>query len=286
VGTLIDRWLASGFERALSTMQFATTLIQFPLGLVAAAVSLAVLPTLSRQSASADEQAFRQTLGMGLKVVMLLVLPAAAGLVALASPITALLFEYGEFEARDTAITATALLFYLPSLPAAAIDQLLIFAFYARNNTLTPNLVQGAAILIYLLTASTLLFFFAGQLGFLALVIGNSMQWIGHALLMWWLLRRHVSLQGLRLGEAAGKALLASVLMALVVYGIAHIGLPALLPAEMGAGGPLLTIGVSGVAGVVLYLGLSVALRVEALGFFIEALLRKFRRRTTGTDAP
>jgi hypothetical protein len=43
---------------------------------------------------------------------------------------------------------------------------------------------------------------------------------------------------------------------------------------------------VSGVAGVVLYLGLSVALRVEALGFFIEALLRKFRRRTTGTDAP
>ncbi len=271
MGTLLDRWLASGFAAALATMQYATTLIQFPLGLVAAAVSLAVLPTLSRQSAGGDEAAFRHTLGMGIKVVLLLVLPAACGLAVLAEPITALLFERGAFAAQDTTITALALLFYLPSLPAAAIDQLLIFAFYARKNTLTPNLVQGAAILIYLATA--LLLLASTELGFLALVAGNAAQWIGHALLMWWLLRRQVSLAGLQLGAAAGKALLACGIMVLVVLAVAA-GLQRLFPDPH----PLLLIGVAGGTGAGVYLGVSLLLRVEALVFFADALRRKLGR--------
>lgn len=271
VGTLLDRWLASGFVTALATMQYATTLIQFPLGLVAAAVSLAVLPTLSRQAASGDEAAFRQTLAMGIKVVLVFVLPAMFGLAMLAQPITALLFERGAFGAADTAITALALLLYLPSLPAAAIDQLLIFAFYARKNTLTPNLVQGAAILIYLATA--LLLLASTQLGFLALVLANAAQWIGHALLMWWLLRRQVALGGLRLGEAVAKALLACFMMVAAVAAL-QAGLYGLLPTPH----PLLVLLVAGGGGAMLYLGASIALRVEALVFFMDAVRRKVGR--------
>jgi putative peptidoglycan lipid II flippase len=276
IGTLIDRRLASSFQSALETMRYATTLIQFPLGLVAAAISLAVLPTLSRQDAQADQEAFRQTLGMGLKVVLLLVLPATLGLAALAMPIVTLILEYGAFAAEDTAITARALLFYLPSLPAAAVDQLLIFAFYARKRTLTPNLVQGAAIGVYLLTALPLLALLP-QLGFLALVIGNSAQWIGHALLMYVLLRRHVSFAGLRLGEALVKALLASLLMALVVYGFAEVLLPVLLPVGALLRSAPVVVVAGGVLGALVYVGLSLLLRVEALGFFTAALLRKVR---------
>jgi putative peptidoglycan lipid II flippase len=268
VGTVIDRRLAAGFDAAAGTMFYATTLIQFPLGLVASAVSLAVLPTLSRQSAAADEASFRATLAMGLKVVLLLILPATAGLAALASPITALVFERGQFAAGDTAITALALLWYLPGLPAAAIDQVLLFAFYARKNTLTPNLVQGAAILCYLATALPLLLLLP-QLGFLALVIGNSAQWIGHAVITYLLLRRAVPLGGLRLGEAAAKGLLASGAMAAAVLGIAALaaGLP-----------PLLLVPLAGGAGALVYLGLCAALRVEALNFFLGALRARLAR--------
>jgi len=110
-GTVLDRSLASGLgEAAISTQRFATTLIQFPLGLVAAAVSFAVLPTLSRQASAGDDDAFRTTLAMGMKVVLLLILPAAAGLAALAFPITASIFQRGKFDAADTATTARALL--------------------------------------------------------------------------------------------------------------------------------------------------------------------------------
>lgn len=271
VGTVIDRWLASGIAAAPATMRYATTLIQFPLGLVAAAVSLAVLPTLSRQSAGADEAAFRQTLGMGLKVVLLLIVPATVGLAALAAPIVELLFQRREFTGQDTTAVAVALLFYLPGLPAAAIDQVLLFAFYARKNTLTPNLVQGAAIGFYLLTALPLLWL--TQLGYLALVLGNSAQWIGHMLLLAWLLRGSVALRGLRLGEALGKALLAAALMALTISGVQ------LLAAELPA---LALIGLAGGSGALVYLGLSLALRVEALDFFSAAVLRRIgwgRRR-------
>lgn len=261
IGTLIDRWLASGFEGALSTMRYATTLIQFPLGLVASAVALAVLPTLSRQSALAAEAEFQATLAMGLKVVLLLILPATTGLAALATPITGLVFERGAFGPDDTYITALALLLYLPGLPAAALDQVLIFAFYARKNTLTPNLIQGAAILCYLLAALPLLWF--TRLGFLALVIGNSAQWIGHAAITFALLSRASPLRGQRLGEAALKGALASALMAATVAGLAR---------ALGDASAALVVALAGGAGALLYLAVSAALRVEALGFFIAAL--------------
>ncbi|MCU0495004.1 MAG: murein biosynthesis integral membrane protein MurJ [Chloroflexaceae bacterium] len=267
VGTTIDRRLASQFPAAPSTMYYATTLIQFPLGLIASAVSMAVLPTLSRQSAADDRESFRRTLAMGLKVVLLLVLPAAAGLAALASPIVALLFQRGQFAATDTAATALALLFYLPGLPAAALDQVLLFAFYARKNTLLPNMVQGAAIIFYLLSALPLLFF--TQLGFLALVLGNSVQWISHALILYMLMRRDTAFGGLRLGEAALKSLLASAGMAAVVYGVA-----------LGSGElpHLAQLLLAGGVGVLVYLGLAAALRVEALNFFVDALRSRLQR--------
>lgn len=275
IGMFIDRRLASGFENALGTMQFATTLIQFPLGLIAAAVSLAVLPTLSRQSANADEAAFRQTLGMGLKVVLLLVIPATVGLATLAVPITALLFQRRAFDAQDTLATATALLFYLPGLPAAAIDQVLLFAFYARKNTLTPNLVQGAAIGVYLVTV-LLLLQVATQLGFLSLVLGNSAQWIGHALLLLWLLQRELPLRGVRLGEALVKTLVAGGIMAGAIYLLAQrLATAEWLPISR----PFFTIIIAGGFGTLLYLGLCALLRVEALDYFISALTQRIRGR-------
>ena len=266
-GTVLDRNLASGLgEAAISTQRFATTLIQFPLGLVAAAVSFAVLPTLSRQASAGDDEAFRTTLAMGMKVVLLLVLPAAAGLAALAFPITAAIFQRGKFDAADTTMTARALLFYLPGLPAAALDQMLLFAFYAHKRTLAPNLVQGAAVGIYALTALTLL---GGGLALSALILGNSAQWIGHALILLLLSRGLVNLRGLRLGEAFWKSVLASLAMGGAAYMLA-LGLSAL-----GMGAALVQVLVAGGASALLYFGLCALLHVEALDFFMAVVRRR-----------
>lgn len=265
IGIVLDRHLASRLTPdAIPTMRYATALIQFPLGLVAAAVSFAVLPTLSRQASAGDEEAFRATLAMGIKVVMLLILPATVGLAALAEPVVALLYQRGAFGVEDTQATARALLLYLPGLPAAALDQMILFAFYARQRTLTPNLVQGAAILVYAATALPLLFL--TPLGVAALILANSAQWIGHALILYLLSRRLVDLGGLRVGETFWKCLVASLCLFWLAWQLSGI---------LAFSGPLVALLGAGGSGALAYAGVCLALRVEALDFLIAALRRR-----------
>ncbi|MBI3914224.1 MAG: murein biosynthesis integral membrane protein MurJ [Chloroflexi bacterium] len=211
IGVFIDRNLASFTgAQSLAWMQDATVLVQLPLGLVGTAISFAILPTLSNQLSVASGQIadnrsqtadgisnfqpptsnlqpptsnFQDVLAFGIKLVLLIILPATIGLFILARPIVALLFERGAFTAFDTAQTARALQFYLIGLPFAAIDQPLVFAFYARKQTLAPNLVAFAGVAVYVVVALTLI----QPLGFIGLVIANAAQLTSHALVMLWL---------------------------------------------------------------------------------------------------
>lgn len=139
-------------DRSLTYMRYATTLYQFPQGLVVTALSIAILPTLSEQARGAVTT-FRHTLAQGIRLVLTLILPATAGLFALALPIVTLLFQGGRFTAADSEVTALALRLFLFGLPFAAVDQMLIFASYARKDTLRPALVGVASIVVYVLVA-------------------------------------------------------------------------------------------------------------------------------------
>ncbi|MBN1888850.1 MAG: murein biosynthesis integral membrane protein MurJ [Thermoflexales bacterium] len=266
-------------EGSLAWMNYATTLIQFPLGLVVTAISMAILPTLSRQASLAAELAsprgdsaphgeFMATLAHGLKLVLLLIIPAAAGLFVLARPIVGVLFEHGQFSPADTLMTASVLRFYLPGLIFAAIDLPLVYAFYARKDTLTPALVGLACILIYL--AAALLPTLFHPLHVTDLALANSVQLTSHALIMLVLLRRRIGrLQGdvLRLAvKAAGCAAL---------MGGGALWVANLLEAMLGGAGllgELLVVLGSGGVGVIIYLGLMRLLRVPEL----EAMWRHF----------
>lgn len=216
----IDRNLASRTgEQSIAWMQCATTLIQFPLGMISAAISLAILPSLSRYAAGQEDRKpadFRATLGQGLRLVLLLIIPAAVGLLLLAEPVVRLLFQHGDFTPTDTIQTARALRVYLIGLIFAAVDQPLIFAFYSRQDTLTPAIVGVLGVGIYLGVALPLL----RPLGMIGLVLANSMQWLGHAVIMLWLLRRRIGgLMNQRVWTTGAQALLGALLMAVAVLG-------------------------------------------------------------------
>ena len=147
-------------------MRYATTLIQMPLGLVPVAVSLAALPSLSQRAADEDWDGFRSLFGRGLRLVLVLLIPATVGLWVLAEPVIQVLFEHGAFTAQDTAWTAAALRLYLFGLMFAGVDFLLNYTFYARQDTLTPAIVGVIAVAVYFVTALAL----KGTLGFLGLV--------------------------------------------------------------------------------------------------------------------
>ena len=211
-------------EGGIAIMNWATTLIQFPQGLVATAISVAILPTLARQAAEMTAQAqraFKDTLGLGLRLTIALILPAASGLFVLAVPIIALLFENGAFLAADTEATAQALRLYLIGLPFAALDLLLVYAFYARKDTLTPALVGIVSLVLYMAVA--LLLF--ERYGLFSLMIADSVKHFAHAsisgVLLW---RRMDGFGRQRLALTGIKSALASLIMAAV----ALLTLPAL----------------------------------------------------------
>ena len=273
VGIAIDRNLASRTgEQSIAWMQNATTLIQFPLGLVAVAVSTAVLPSLSRLASSAEMMRFRRTLGMGLRIVMLLIVPAAVGLLLMAVPVIALVFEHGAFGPYDTVRTAQALRLYVIGLPFAAIDQVLIFAFYARKDTRTPVLVGILGVMVYLVVAVALIV----PMGMLGLVLANSVQLSTHALLMLYLSHRQFDgLRGQDLPITAVKVASASLLMAaavLVIY--PHLaGLTTLWPTW----GELVEVVIGGIVGVATYAVMIWFLRVKEVAYMRESIASGFR---------
>ena len=153
---VLDRTLASQLlVGSITLMEFATRIIQVPLGVIGLAVSFAILPTLARFSSGSDAnvESYRESLLFGLKLVLLLMLPIFTIAAALAQPLVAVLFERGAFHSEETARTTAIFLAYSPQLPLTAVDLLLINAFYARQNARTPVLVGVVCVGIYLVVA-------------------------------------------------------------------------------------------------------------------------------------
>jgi putative peptidoglycan lipid II flippase len=254
--------LASGIsEPAIAWMNYATQIIQFPLGLVAAAISIAILPTLSQQASSDDIVPFRATLAKGLRLVLALVIPATIGLYVLAQPTIALIFEHGDFTPEDTAATSMALQYSLLGLLAAAIDQPLNFAFYARKDTLSPALVGVGTTILYVMCTAI-----AAGLGALTLpllVLLNAFKLAAHALTM--LVLTRIRLGGL--GEhglwiLAFKASLASAPMALATWATMN-ALTAVAPSS--GLGNMLIVGGAGAIGGAIYFLLGLILKLDEI---------------------
>lgn len=270
----IDQRLASSTgESSIAWMDRATTLIQLPHGMVAVAISLAVLPTLSRLSAAGDQEGFRRTLGLGIRLVLVLIVPATLGLLVLAEPITSLLFEHGKFTARDTFWTAWALRYYLAGLIFAAIDWPLNYAFYARQDTLTPALVGVLSVGVYLVVALALL----KPLGMLGLVLADSAKHFSHAttmLILTW--RRIGNMSDQRLGQTALKALLASGAMALLIA--LTLGATTRFADLDGLPGQLLDVALPAGIGILAYLALASLLRMDEISRLRLMVRQRLRR--------
>jgi putative peptidoglycan lipid II flippase len=262
IGFVLDRSLASWTGAgSISAMRYATTLIQFALGLVATAIATAVLPTLSRYSEENDMERYKSTFMSGFKMIAVLILPASFWLLVMGGPVISLLYQHGNFTAADKSLTLLALLCYLPGLPFSAFDQLLIFAYYARKNTKTPVIVGVISVGVYALVALTLI----QPFGMAGLAIATSAQWTAHALILYFLLKRVIAgYKGFQLGRTLLKVITASALMAGASYGIVQqltrvIG-DSTTPSRL-----VLVIAAAG-AGAISYLLVIGFLRVEEIG--------------------
>ena len=135
INTIFASFLASG---SVSWLYYADRLMEFPAGVLGVALGTILLPSLSKYHAAADHAEYSRLLDWGLRVTVLLAVPAAVGLAVMALPLIAALFHYGRFTATDAFLTREALVAYSIGLLGMMAVKILAPGFYARQNIATP----------------------------------------------------------------------------------------------------------------------------------------------------
>jgi len=135
INTIFASFLVTG---SVSWLYYADRLMEFPAGVLGAALGTILLPSLSKHHAGGASADYSRLLDWGLRVTLLLALPAAAALAVLAMPLIATLFHYGRFSADDAWMTREALVAYSLGLVGLILVKILAPGFYARQNVMTP----------------------------------------------------------------------------------------------------------------------------------------------------
>ncbi|MGH8723286.1 MAG: murein biosynthesis integral membrane protein MurJ [Burkholderiales bacterium] len=139
VSLLINQVFASFLQTgSISWLYYADRLMELPAGVLGVAVGTILLPSLSKYHADANPAEYSRLLDWGLRITVLLAVPAAAALAVLALPLVAMLFQYGRFTAEDAWMTRQALVAYSVGLVGIILVKILAPGFYARQNVLTP----------------------------------------------------------------------------------------------------------------------------------------------------
>ena len=135
INTILASFLASG---SVSWLYYADRLMEFPAGMLGVALGTILLPSLAKHYADDNPGDYSKLLDWGLRLTLLLALPAAAALAVLAVPLISTLFHYGAFTDTDVSMTQRALVAYSVGLVGLILVKVLAPGFYARQNIRTP----------------------------------------------------------------------------------------------------------------------------------------------------
>lgn len=209
--TLIASFLTVG---SVSWLYYSDRLVEFPQGLLGLTLGTVILPQLATHHAQTNPKAFSNALDWGLRLVLLTGIPATLGLILLAEPMLATLFQYDEFTHADVQLAGQSLKAYAVGLLGFLMIKVLVPGFTARKDMATPLRYAGYAMVISL--AGNVL---AIPLAHAGLALATSLGALANALLLLHKLRQERVYQA-----AAGwwaflaRVLAASVAMSACLY--------------------------------------------------------------------
>ncbi|HEX6734925.1 MAG TPA: murein biosynthesis integral membrane protein MurJ [Azonexus sp.] len=186
INTVFASFLGTG---SVSWLYYADRLMEFPSGLLGAALGTILLPSLSRCHASGNLAEYSKLLDWGLRLTLLLATPAAVALALLAVPLIATLFHHGAFTAEDVFRTREALVAYAVGLTGLILVKVLAPGFYARQNVRTP--VRIALVSLVATQLMNAIFIFTLNLAHAGLALSIGLAACLNAALLYHGLRRH-----------------------------------------------------------------------------------------------
>ena len=258
-GTLVN----AGAPRAIDN---AFRIYMLPQGMFSVAVATVLFPTLSRQAARRDAGGMRRALAIGMRQINLLLIPAAAFLMVLATPVVRLIFQRGHFNSTSTHLASIALFWFAFSLPFGGLNLLLTRTFFALKRPWIPTGLAGINIVVDIIVSVALY----KPLGIAGLVIGT---FVANALMTALQLRRLRSgfngrLEGHQTTMITARIAVASVLLAAaswIVWYALDRALGRTLPAQLVSVGAAAAVGGFIYMRAVLRMGIPEARQVRSL---------------------
>jgi putative peptidoglycan lipid II flippase len=259
LGTLVS-------EQAPRAIDAAFRIYMLPQGMFSVALATVLFPTLSRFAALHDLPGLRRTMASGARQIYLLLIPAAVFTAVLATPITRLVYERGDFGPHSTELVSSALFWFSFSLPFAGVNLLLTRTFFSLQRPWIPTALAVGNMAIDVAVSVALY----KPLGIPGLVLGTVAGNVAMTLGQTWRLRDLLegSLEGRRTLTAVVQMCAAAALLGLVSYGLWWLLddlLGRALLAQIVAVGVALAVGVAVYVGAVLALGIPEARQIRAL---------------------
>ncbi len=188
INLLFDTFIASFLMTgSISWLYYSDRLLEFPLGLFGIAIATVILPALSKKYVDKSGRQFEQTLDWGIRVVLLLGIPAMLGMITLASPMLKVLFMRGEFDASDVEMASMSLMAYGSGLLSFMLIKVLAPGYYARQDTKTP-VKFGIIAMISNMGFNVIL---AIPFGYVGLAMATAASATLNASLLYWGLKKH-----------------------------------------------------------------------------------------------
>lgn len=266
-GTLLATLLQSG---SVSWLYYADRLVELPLGVFAIAISTAALPSLSRQALEKDGSAFIDTLNHALKITFFITVPSLVGLIVLGKPIIQLFFQRGVFDAFSRDMTATALIYYALGLWAFSGVKIVVSAFYALQDTLTPVKVSVIAFLSYLLLGVILM----GPLKHGGLALALTLSSTINFVLLVFLLKKKISSWKLTpIAVSLLKVILSGTIMGVGIYYLKLLLFPD--NPDQGTIDLMMQVAVLVISGIVIYLIAALMFRCRELNTFLGLIKKR-----------
>lgn len=221
INLIIDFWIASFLiSGSISWLYYADRLVEFPLGVFGIAIATVMLPSLSAKHAEADPQRFNRTLDWGVRLSLLIGLPATLALIFLSGPLLITIFQYGEFDGHDVYMSQVALIAYSIGLLGFIYVKVLSPGFFARQDTKTPMKIaittMAAKLLVTLIFVGTMM-----MLSYDAPHVGLALATALSAILQSWLLYRGLRKDGVYKPGAGWWLFFARILFACIAMSAA-----------------------------------------------------------------
>ena len=270
----VANYFATSFNAA-TELGLAFVIFSLPYGIFVVAVVTALMPELSEQHSRGDADGYQDTLSFGLRLVSFVVIPSTVGMVLLAEPIVGLLYQRGEFGAQDTQTVAALLAAYAVGLLGYSVYFLLVRAFYSRQNTMTPALLNVSLFVLY---TATVYLLSRTDIGVVVVVLALSGSYTLLALAGLVATRRAIQrIGGRQLLTSLAKTLLAGTVM----YAVAWAG-ASILGTGAGALGRVGIIAAVGGTSLAAYLGTAFLLKAEEITWAATLLKKRVGKAPGG----